>query len=201
MVEQEQRINIAVAGGPCTGKSTLAAFLFATFKLEGLDYDLVTEEARKLKGEFGDFRSPFERFYIWRQQEREELRSRALDGFITDSPLFHLYVSARMHVFEPRDILAVRELFRMCLEIDNRYHLIVVAQEPREIPYKDDQSRHSGEKHATERHNLVRSFVEHQWPDRLLLVSGPVEERVEQVKTKRRLIKEARSIQKPNLKN
>lgn len=175
------RINIAIAGGSCTGKSTLAAALFATLKIKGFDYDLITEESRKLKKEFGDFRSPFERFYMWRQQEREELRSTALDGFITDMPLFHLYVQARQYAKEPRDDLAVRELFRMCLEIKDRYQLIVIAQNPFEIPYKTDQSRRVDEAWAKERHDLVRSFVEHFWPEKLLFVGGTVEERVSQV--------------------
>ena len=175
------RINIAIAGGPCTGKSTLAAALFAELKLKGLDYDLVTEESRKLKKEFGNFRSPFERFYMWRQQEREELRSIALDGFITDIPLFHFYVQARQYASEKRDELAVRELFRMCLEIKDRYQLIVLPENPYEIPYKADQSRRIDEKGAKERHNLIRSFIEHFLPERLFLVKGSVKERVSQV--------------------
>jgi len=175
------KINIAMAGGPCTGKSTLAAALFAELKIRGFDYDLVAEEDRKLKKEFGHFRSPFERFYMWLQQEREELRSTALDGFITDKPLFHYYVQARQYASEPRDQLAVRELFRMCLGIEGRYQLIVIAKNPFEIPYKTDQSRKSKEVWARERHDLVRSFVEHFWLEKLLFVEGEVKERVAQV--------------------
>lgn len=183
------QVNIAIAGGPCTGKSTLAAYLFANLKSKGHDYDLITEECRKLKREFGDFRSPFERFYMWRQQEREELRSTAADGFITDKPLFHYYVQARQFAQEPRDKLAVRELFRMCLEIEDRYQLIVVAKNPAEILYRTDQSRHGSEPRARERHDLVLSFVEHFWSDRLFLVDGTLEERVQQVITKLEMMK------------
>ncbi len=67
---ERKKINIAMGGGPSTGKSTLAAYLFALQKMKGYDYDFITEEKRKLEEDFGDFRSPFERFYIWRQQER-----------------------------------------------------------------------------------------------------------------------------------
>lgn len=178
------KVNIAIAGGNCTGKSTLAAALFYELKISGFDYDLIGEESRKLKKEFGGFRSPFERFYMWRQQEREELRSTARDGFVTDAPLFHFYVSARHHVKEPRDILAVRELFRMCLEIEDRYQLIVMAENPGEIPYKNDGARSAEESWRNEKHRLVRSFVEHFWPDRLLLVRGNSEERVDQIMKK-----------------
>ncbi len=95
--EGDRKINIAVAGGPCTGKSTLAALLVYRLKMDGYDYDSIGEEYRRLKTEFGQFESSAERCYMWMQQEREELRSNAKDGFITDTPLFHLYVSARMY--------------------------------------------------------------------------------------------------------
>lgn len=174
------KVNIAIAGGPCTGKSTLAANLFASLKNYGLDYDLILEEDRKLKKEFGTFRGPFERFYMWRQQEREELRSNAEHGFITDKPLFHYYAQARQYASEPRDKLAVRELFRMCLELEDRYQLIIVAKNPIEIQYKTDNSRKSEEEQARQRHDLIRSFVEHFWPEKLFFVEGSLEKRLEQ---------------------
>ena len=100
--------NIAIAGGPCTGKSVLAAHLYAHLKLSGFDYDLILEECRKLKKEFGKFNDPFERFYMWRQQEREELRSNAEHGFITDKPLFDYYTQVKLFASQPRDQLARR---------------------------------------------------------------------------------------------
>lgn len=171
------RLNIAIGGGPCTGKSTLAARVFSTLKETGLDYDLVNEESRKLKREFGQCRSPFERFYLWRQQEREELRSMAINGFVTDSPLFQLYVAARVYASESRDELAVRELFRLCLESCSRYKLIVIAERFDEIPYRNDQSRASGAVIAEQKHHLITTFVDHFWPERLVRVSGNVETR------------------------
>lgn len=174
------RINIAVTGGACTGKSTLAAAVFARLKEDGLDYDLVTEESRKLKKEFRSCQSPFDRFYLWRQQEREELRSGALDGFITDTALYQLYIQAKQHAKDERDQLAVRELFRMCLELENpsRYQLIVMAENPFEIKYKTDQSRTGTRERALERHQLLRSFLEHHCPSKLLFVSGDVSHRL-----------------------
>lgn len=177
----KRKINIAIAGGPCTGKSTLAAALFAELKFKGFDYDLLTEDCRKFKNKFIGFRNPFERFYMWRQQERQEFRSNALDGFITDNPLFHYYAEARQYAKEPKDELAVKELFHMCLEIQDRYRLIVMAKNPAEIPYKKDQSRKGNFSSAREKHRLVRSFVEHFWPEKLLLVDGSVKKRVSQV--------------------
>ena len=177
-------LNIALAGGQCTGKSVTAAALFSHLKVNGLDYDLIGEEKRKLVSEFGDYRSPFDRFYIWRQQEREELRSTARDGFITDAPLFHLYSSAMLYSSEPRDNLAVRELFRMCLEIKERYQLIVIAENPNELPYKEDGCRHAGEEKSLNKHQIVRTFVEHHHPDKLLLVNGPLQDRLNTIEKK-----------------
>lgn len=181
-----KKINIAVAGGMCTGKSVLAAALFTDLKSKDFDYDLIAEERKKLHSEFGSYRSPFERFYMWRQQEREELRSTAANGFITDSPLFHLYASARLYSSESRDSLAVRELFRMCLEIEDRYQLITLAEDPDEIPYKKESSRNSDREKANKKHHLVRTFVEHFHPEKICLVKGNSRKRVKQVEEKLR---------------
>jgi predicted ATPase len=182
-MQTRRRINIAVAGGPGTGKSTLAAALFSAPKEKGYDYDLVPEESRPLKKEFGACRSPFDRFYLWRQQERQELRSIATDGFVTDWPLFHYYVAAKLYSTEPRDELAVRELLRMCLEpaLKDRYQLIVIAADADEIPYKKDANRRAGRVVARKKHALTMSYLQHFLPERLLLVRGVVKARVRTV--------------------
>lgn len=183
------KINIAVSGGPCTGKSVVAAHLYSHLKCEGFDYDLILEECRKLKKEFGKFNDPFERFYMWRQQEREELRSSAENGFVTDKPLFHYYAQVKQFAAKPRDKLALRELWRMCLELENsnRYQLIVIARNPDEFSYRMDCSRSSTEKVARERHEIIRSFVEHMMPEKVLYVDGNLERRTKQ--TLKRIIK------------
>jgi deoxyadenosine/deoxycytidine kinase len=176
------KMNIAVAGGPCTGKSVVAAHLFAHLKCEGFDYDLILEECRKLKKEFGKFNDPFERFYMWRQQEREELRSTAGNGFITDKPLFHYYAQVKQFASKPRDRLAFRELWRMCMELEenNRYQLIIMAENPDEFGYRMDQSRSSKKEIARERHQIIQSYVEHVCPGKLLRVHGDLEQRTRQ---------------------
>lgn len=181
MKESETRINIAVSGGPCTGKSTLAAALFYFLKMGGYDYDLIGEEYRRLKNEFGNFESPAERCYMWMQQEREEFRSNAKNGFITDTPLFHLYVSARMYARTQKDNMIVRELWRRSVDAGERYEIIAMAEQPREFEYKVDQVRFAGAESSTKKHRLILSFVQHHFPDKLILVSGHPEERTKQV--------------------
>lgn len=171
--------NIAHAGGTCTGKTTLAARLFSELKEKGKDYDLILEEHRLLKREMGACRSPFDRFYLWRQQERQENRSLAVDGFITDWPLFHFYVASKIHAQEPRDELAVRELLRMCHEVKNRYQLIIVAEYPDEIDYKKDPVRRADKKISRRKHDEIVQFVQMFHPEKLLFVKGNVNERVE----------------------
>ncbi len=177
-----RKINIAVAGGPCTGKSTLAANLFAHLKNLNLDYDLITQESRHLHAEFGNFRNPFERFYMWRQQEREEIRSTAANGFVTDTCLYSFYSNAVHYASEPRDALAVRELFRMCTETEDkeRYQLIIIARNPLEIQYQTDTTRKSKKDSALEKHRLIRTFLEHFCNDKLLFVEGSLDERLRQ---------------------
>lgn len=177
------KVNVAIAGGPSVGKSVLAAHVYAHLKMAGYDYDLVMEECRKLKKEFGRFNDPFERFYMWRQQEREELRSNASDGFITDNPLFQYYAQVRQFASKSRDKLAVRELFRMCMELDStdRYQLIAIPKNPDEVKYKTDNSRSADKVTARERHKIICSFVEHMWPKKLLYIDGSLEKRTTQV--------------------
>lgn len=178
------KINIAIAGGPSTGKSTLAAALFARLKEDGFDYDLITEEARKLKQSMGAGRSPFDRCYLWMQQEREEGRSMATEGFVTDTPLFHLYVKARQYEQDRRDRLAIRELLRRSIDLDDQYQLIVLARDPFEFPYKNDTTRAGSESHAREQHELIESFAMHFWPKKIMYVHGTVEQRVRDILAK-----------------
>lgn len=193
MHEREQKINIAVSGGPCTGKSTLAAYLTYRLKMEGFDYDSIGEEYRRLRTEFGQFESPAERCYMFMQQEREELRSNALDGFVTDSPLFHLFVSARLHQQTHKDLMIVRELQRQSISATSRYDIITIAQDPREFPYKTDTARKGGEEKSTSLHRMQRNFIELFFPEKMLLLGGSVEDRGEQVVTHLKALREIRA--------
>lgn len=185
VLEENSKFNIAIAGGSVIGKSVLAALLFAKFKIDGYDFDLILEEGRKLKKEFGGYQSPADRLYMWRQQEREELRSNAVNGFITDTPLFQFYASARYNsTGSQRDVHILRELYRMCAyELpENRYGLIILMKDPyKNIEYKIDNSRRATKTESNERNQLTINLVEHLWPKKVLYVNGTSEERVAQV--------------------
>lgn len=183
-MSQGEKINIAIAGGPCTGKSTLAAYLFASQKMKDYDYDLITSESRKVRAVMGKYRNPFKFFYLWRLQDKAETSSIAKDGFITDTPLFNRYGTAQVFARSNRDKLAVGELFKMCLEVEDRYQLIVMAKNPFEFNYSRDSTRIMSRREAAWQHRLIRDFVEDHWPRKVLYVEGTLEQRLEQVEKK-----------------
>ena len=181
MKETERRINIAVSGGPCTGKTTLAEVLANCLKKDGYDYDLIGEEYRRLKNKFGQFKEPVERCYMWMKQEELELNSNAKDGFVTDTPLFHLCISASLYSTTSKDEMVVEELLRRSIEATRRYGIIALADNPREFKYVNDQIRPLGAERSTRRHLLMRAFIESYFPEKLVLVKGPPEDRAKQV--------------------
>lgn len=173
-----KKLHIAVAGGSCTGKSTLAAELFATLNDLGYDFDLVTEVSRRIKKDFGTCRNLFDRFFLWQIQQREERGSTARNGFITDAPLFQYFVHALQWAKTKRDILAVQELLRMSLDICDTYTLVVLHENPDEICYKKDGSRQDSKTRARARNALIRVFVQQHMHEKIVYVSGSLEHRV-----------------------
>ena len=172
-----------MAGGFCTGKSTLAARVFSELKVAGLDYDLVQEQKRQLHKEFGQYTSILDRFYMVIKQLEAEARSTATDGFVTDYPLFHFHIHALQYADteKERDKLAIVDLFKVGLETGKNYHLIVLAQNPLEIPFAVDGARSSNAETARRHHDLSVHFLETHFKSKLLYVSGTLEERTKAV--------------------
>lgn len=179
-----KRHNISLIGGPCTGKSTLAAYLFGHLKKAGYDYDLIASENRKIKKEIGNFLSPFELFYAWHIQYQVEENSKAKNGYITDQPLFNFYNTARLYQKEGRDSVATAELLKMSLEIKDRYEVIIIARNPMEISYKNDEYREIDKNRALKKHHLHIDFAERYLSEKIVYVEGSPEERLKQVMRK-----------------
>lgn len=76
-------------GGPCTGKSTTAAALFAKMKLEHLEVELVTEYAKDMTWE-KRFNILDDQLYILAKQNRrlQRLKDR-IDWVVTDTSLLY----------------------------------------------------------------------------------------------------------------
>lgn len=81
-------IVINIAGGPGTGKTTIAAKLFAILKQKGYDVENVSEFAKELVWE-GRNEAFNDRLYMHAEQNHRLMQmNNKLDYIITDSPLF-----------------------------------------------------------------------------------------------------------------
>lgn len=74
-------------GGPCIGKTTLAASVFAYLKKSGVDVELVSEYARDMVYD-GAFKTLENQLYIFAHQHHRLWRLRGkVEVVVTDSPL------------------------------------------------------------------------------------------------------------------
>jgi len=104
-MEQRNLKVINIFGGPGTGKSTTAAFLFHDMKCSGANVELVTEYAKDMVWE-GRMNVMSDQLYMAAKQNRklERLVDQGLEMAITDSPLIlgALYQSPDYYsLFEP----------------------------------------------------------------------------------------------------
>lgn len=89
---------INIFGGPGTGKSTLAAALFAKMKIGGLSVELVSEYAKQMVFENRDNVLKDDQLYIFAKQHRKLLVLRnTVDYVITDSPFIQGFVYLRQN--------------------------------------------------------------------------------------------------------
>lgn len=81
-------VVINLLGGPSSGKSTLAAELYAKMKHRGLKVEMVREVAKKFAWK-GQQIGPFDQLAIIGEQiEEESLLFGKVDYIVTDSPVF-----------------------------------------------------------------------------------------------------------------
>jgi len=125
-------IRIALLGAPGCGKSTLAAYVFAMLKDEGLDGDLVQEYIREHINKHKKVPSiTFQSIVYERQLEKEKILPKNLDFFVTDSPHILSYVYAAMYI-DYNDIDQVELLadlyFKFLKESRTAYDLVYVLE-------------------------------------------------------------------------
>jgi tRNA uridine 5-carbamoylmethylation protein Kti12 len=90
-------VRINIWGGPGTGKSTTAAWLFANLKQKGKNVELVTEYIKSWAWE-GRVPSSYDQMYIFASQlHREDILTRRGVHIVTDSPIPLQLVYARKY--------------------------------------------------------------------------------------------------------
>lgn len=81
-------IVVNLFGGPCCGKSTIAAATFSLLKLHGMETELITEFAKDLVWE-ERFRTFKNQHYLFGKQHHRLWRiGDKVDVMVTDSPIF-----------------------------------------------------------------------------------------------------------------
>lgn len=86
-------IVVNLLGGPCTGKSTVAAELFAELKKKGNNVELITEYAKDLVYENRDTTFKDQLYILAKQHHKMLMYSlNNVDFLITDSPIFLSYI-------------------------------------------------------------------------------------------------------------
>lgn len=125
-MEKIRRINLW--GVPGSGKSVLAAQIFAALKIDGVNIELVTEYARELahrRDEIG----PYKQTFVTSTQQQRELTFLEGDAdlIVTDSPLGLGYIYA---VFNK--LPDIHSTYGIDTDYDKKYPSINIYIPPRE---------------------------------------------------------------------
>ena len=101
-------------GGPGTGKSTGAAYVFALLKMAGINAELVTEAAKDLTWEEA-FKNLRDQPYVFGKQAHRLFRcADMVDIIITDSPIF-------LSTIYNEDVNIDAELHNLIIKVINKY--------------------------------------------------------------------------------
>jgi len=141
-------VRIALLGAPGCGKSTLAAYVYAMLKDEGLDGDLVQEYIREHINKHKKVPSiTFQSIVYERQLEKEKILPLDLDFFVTDSPhiLSYIYASMYINYSDIDQVELLGDLYLKFLrESRTAYDLVYVLEHNHE-PKMDDGVRYQTE--------------------------------------------------------
>lgn len=162
-------IKINIYGGPSSGKSTLAAQIYATLKVLNQKVELVREYAKELVYQEIDMKTlnEKERLIILAEQfRREDLLKKNIDFLITDSPMM---LTAYFHSHEYAKEIVLRHLNK------NEVHLWAERPEKFESAGRSHNEEQSKQIDIEMKKFLSESSIE------LTEVNGDPEERIKKV--------------------
>jgi len=156
-------IKIGLLGAPGTGKSTLAAYVFAMLKDEGIDGELVTEYIREHINKHKKVPSiTFQSVVYERQLEKEKILPEDLDFFVTDSPHILSYIYASLYIdYEDSDQLELLgDLYLKFLRESRTAYDLVYVLEHNHKPNMDDGVRYQTSKEMKILKNGIPNFLD-----------------------------------------
>lgn len=163
-------IKINLYGGPSSGKSTLAAQIYADFKLKNLKVELVQEYAKELVYQNHDMRrlTEAERIIILGEQfRRERILKDSVDYLVTDSPML---LTAYFHNYDYAIDIVKRHLK------PTEFHFWVVRPKNFEI-----EGRSHDEEQSKQIDKEMKQFLSEVDGIKLHLIDGSAEERLKKI--------------------
>lgn len=149
---------INLFGAPCSGKSTVASYIFSKLKMKGYNCELVTEVAKDLVYENNRSKLENQLLVAGRQLERLRRLENKVDIVVTDAPIMlqPVYYKIRRN-FRPRNFSD------MIYDYHRRYkNLNVLLPVPN---YYDPVGRDNDIRYLEEIHNMILEiFMKYSMP-------------------------------------
>ena len=155
-------IRIGLMGAPGCGKTTLAAYVFAMLKDEGLDGQLINEYIREHVNKHKRVPSiTFQSIVYERQLEKEKVVPPELDFFVTDSPHILSYIFASIYIDyqDPDQIDLLGDLYLKFLRYSRTAYDLVYVLEHNHPP-KEDGVRYQTEEEMTLLKTIIPTLLD-----------------------------------------
>lgn len=155
-------IKISMCGGPCSGKTTLAAQINAYLKLNGRNSVFIEEYAVEFISKYGVPNQLEHQLTIFNKQRSKELMFEGKRDFIiSDSASWTSYVYGRKYVKMPldkKDIASLTYLYEEVQKTLNFWNHIFFV--PVMDDYKNDNVRYNSKEESIKLSNQLKTWLE-----------------------------------------
>jgi nicotinamide riboside kinase len=154
-----QTTIISLYGGPGTGKSTSAAYLYYVLKTQGANAELVREYVKDWAWEKRSFSTYDQLYFLGKQSRRESMLYGKADWVVTDSPVLMNAYYAQLYCppVVAEGVKASAAGFYQHAEVDGHRHVHVFLK--RSKPY-NPAGRYQDEKGARELDVGIRTMLD-----------------------------------------